>query len=143
MGIDIWEVIEAASTKPFASIRLSGTGLGATVFRTTPSISPGRPRSGTSTRVSSNLPRNHTNMPYHVLESVGRALNQHKKALNGSKVLVLESHIKRTSMICANPRSHHHRASSERGSEGQLQRPYFPEVGRGRNTTCREVRTAE
>ena len=41
-------------------------------------------------------------MPYHVIEYVAKALNQHKKALNGAKVLVLGLAYKRTLTICAN-----------------------------------------
>lgn len=57
MGIDIWEVIEAAKTKPFGFMPFyPGQGGAATVFRSTHFTSRGKHGSLISTRVSSNWP---------------------------------------------------------------------------------------
>ena len=53
-GLDIWEVVDAASTKPFGFMRFEpGPGLGGHCIPSTPSTSPGRRASSTSTRSSS------------------------------------------------------------------------------------------
>ena len=91
-GIDIWEVIEAASTKP---LRISSVLSGARSGR---ALHPGRSLlsfvegegSGTSALVSSNsLVKSTPICAYHVLASVSGALNTRKKSVNGAKVLVL------------------------------------------------------
>jgi UDP-N-acetyl-D-glucosamine dehydrogenase len=57
MGIDVWEVIEAAKTKPFGYMRSTpARGLAATAFRSTPSTSPGSRGNSNCLRASSSLP---------------------------------------------------------------------------------------
>jgi UDP-glucose/GDP-mannose dehydrogenase family, central domain len=54
MGIDVWEVIDAAATKPFASCpSIQDPDSAATAFPSIPSISPGRPARQASKHVSS------------------------------------------------------------------------------------------
>ncbi len=61
MGIDIWEVIRAAATKPFGFTPFyPGPGLAVIAFPSTPSTSPGRLASLASTPASSNLPARST-----------------------------------------------------------------------------------
>jgi len=74
MGLDIWEVIEAASTKPFGFHPFyPGPGLGGHCIPWTRSISRGRLRNGISALASSNWAGEiNTNMPYHVLASIGK-----------------------------------------------------------------------
>jgi UDP-N-acetyl-D-glucosamine dehydrogenase len=72
-------------------------------------------------------------MPYHVLESVGRALNQHKKALNGSKVLVLGvAYKKDIDDLRESPALTIIELLQKEGAKVSYNDPYFPEVGRGR-----------
>ena len=72
-------------------------------------------------------------MPYHVLESVVRALNQHKKAVNGSKVLVLGVAYKRDiDDLRESPALTIIELLQKEGAEVSYNDPYFPVVGRGR-----------
>src|SRR5436853_3191344 len=91
MGIDIWEVIEAASTKPFGFQPFyPGPGLGGHCIPVDPFYLSWKAKEWDfRTRFIELAGEINIGMPYHVLESVTRALNQHKKALNGAKVLVL------------------------------------------------------
>jgi UDP-N-acetyl-D-glucosamine dehydrogenase len=74
-----------------------------------------------------------TNMPYHVLESVGRALNQHKKALNGSKILILGvAYKKDIDDLRESPALTIIELLQKEGAQVSYNDPYFPEVGRGR-----------
>ena len=91
MGIDIWEVIEAASTKPFGFQPFyPGPGLGGHCIPVDPFYLSWKAKEWDfRTRFIELAGEININMPYHMIESVGKALNQHKKALNGSKMLVL------------------------------------------------------
>jgi len=61
MGVDVWEVIEAASSKPFGFMPFyPGPAWAATAFRWTPSISHGKPANTISPRASSNWPAKST-----------------------------------------------------------------------------------
>jgi UDP-N-acetyl-D-glucosamine dehydrogenase len=74
-----------------------------------------------------------TNMPYHVLSSVARALNQHKKALNGSSVLVLGvAYKKDIDDLRESPALTIIELLQKEGAQVSYNDPYFPEVGRGR-----------
>ena len=91
MGIDIWEVIDAASTKPFGFHPFyPGPGLGGHCIPVDPFYLSWKAKEWDfRTRFIELAGEINTNMPYHVIESVTSALNRHKKAINGSKVLVL------------------------------------------------------
>ena len=91
MGIDIWEVIEAASTKPFGFHPFyPGPGLGGHCIPVDPFYLSWKAKEWDfRTRFIELAGEINTNMPYHVLASVASALNRHKKSLNGSRVLVL------------------------------------------------------
>ena len=57
MDIDIWEVVDAAATKPYGFMSFKpGPGWAATASRSTPSTSPGAPASSTSRPSSSSSP---------------------------------------------------------------------------------------
>src|SRR4051794_27274586 len=91
MGIDIWEVIAAASTKPFGFHAFyPGPGLGGHCIPVDPFYLSWKAREyDFSARFIELAGDVNSGMPYHVVTSVGKALNAHKKSLNGSKVLVL------------------------------------------------------
>ena len=75
MGIDIWEVIEAAKTKPF----------GYMPFYLTWKVR----EYGQHTRFIELAGEINTRMPEHVVHRVADALNTHRKAIKGSKILIL------------------------------------------------------
>ncbi|MFY9743837.1 MAG: nucleotide sugar dehydrogenase, partial [Candidatus Sulfotelmatobacter sp.] len=79
MGIDIWEVIEAASTKPFGFHPFyPGPGLGGHCIPVDPFYLSWKAKEWDfRTRFIELAGEINTNMPYHVLASVGAALNKH------------------------------------------------------------------
>ena len=91
MGIDIWEVIKAAATKPFGfSPFYPGPGLGGHCIPIDPFYLTWKARQyGIPTRFIELAGEINTNMPHYVIEKTMEALNQHRKSLKGSKVLVL------------------------------------------------------
>jgi len=91
MGIDIWEVIEAAKTKPFGFMPFyPGPGLGGHCIPIDPFYLTWKAReSGKHTRFIELAGEINTAMPEHVVNRVSTALNHQRKALNGSKILVL------------------------------------------------------
>jgi len=135
MGIDIWEVIEAASTKPFGFHPFyPGPGLGGHCIPVDPFYLSWKAKEWDfHTRFIELAGEINTNMPYHVLESVGRALNQHKKALNGSQVLVLGvAYKKDIDDLRESPALTIIELLQKEGAKVSYNDPYFPEVGRGR-----------
>lgn len=91
MGIDIFEVIDAAATKPFGFVPYyPGPGLGGHCIPIDPFYLTWKAREfGLHTRFIELAGEINSAMPKHVVNKVAEALNQHKKAINGSKVLVL------------------------------------------------------
>src|SRR3989338_5437663 len=91
MGIDIWEVIEAAKTKPFGFHAFyPGPGLGGHCIPIDPFYLTWKAREyDFSTRFIELAGEINTNMPYYVVSKVMEALNSKGKSLKGSKVLVL------------------------------------------------------
>ena len=91
MGLDIWEVIEAASTKPFGFQAFHpGPGLGGHCIPVDPYYLSWKAKAWDfQTRFIELAGEINSAMPYHVVSSVSRALNRQRKALNGAKVLVL------------------------------------------------------
>lgn len=140
MGIDIWEVIEAASTKPFGFHPFyPGPGLGGHCIPVDPFYLSWKAKEWDfHTRFIELAGEINTNMPYHVLDSVARALNQHKKALNGSRVLVLGlAYKKDIDDLRESPALTIIELLQKEGAQVSYNDPYFPEVGRGRKYDLR------
>ncbi|HQI07708.1 MAG TPA: nucleotide sugar dehydrogenase [Anaerohalosphaeraceae bacterium] len=91
MGIDVWEVIRAASTKPFGYHPFyPGPGLGGHCIPIDPFYLTWKARQyGMATRFIELAGEINTGMPHYVINRVMEALNERKKSLKGSKVLVL------------------------------------------------------
>jgi UDP-N-acetyl-D-glucosamine dehydrogenase len=91
MGIDIWEVIEAAKTKPFGFMAFyPGPGLGGHCIPIDPFYLTWKAREfDLSTRFIELAGEINTAMPIHVVERVVEALNFERKPVNGSRVLIL------------------------------------------------------
>jgi UDP-N-acetyl-D-glucosamine dehydrogenase len=91
MDIDIWEVIEAAKTKPFGfQAFYPGPGLGGHCIPIDPFYLTWKAREYEfATRFIELAGEVNTNMPYYVLDNVFKTLNEKGKHLKGAKVLVL------------------------------------------------------
>jgi UDP-N-acetyl-D-glucosamine dehydrogenase len=91
MGIDVWEVIEAAKTKPFGFMAFyPGPGLGGHCIPIDPFYLTWKAREyDQSTRFIELAGEVNTAMPKRVIECVAEALNASSKSVNGSRVLVV------------------------------------------------------
>lgn len=91
MGIDIWEVIEAAKTKPFGFMPFyPGPGLGGHCIPIDPFYLTWKAREFSQhTRFIELAGEINTAMPQYVINRVVEALNARRKAMNGSRVLLL------------------------------------------------------
>ena len=91
MGIDIWEVIDAAATKPFGFMPFyPGPGLGGHCIPVDPYYLSWKAREyDFATRFIELAGEVNTAMPYHVVDSVASALNDRQKSLKGSRIMVL------------------------------------------------------
>jgi UDP-N-acetyl-D-glucosamine dehydrogenase len=91
MGVDVWEVIEAAKTKPFGFMPFyPGPGMGGHCIPVDPFYLSWRARAfDTNTEFIELAGRVNVEMPYYAFSRITAALNSHKKPLNGSRVLLL------------------------------------------------------
>lgn len=91
MGIDVWEVIDAAKTKPYGFMPFyPGPGLGGHCIPLDPFYLEWKAKEyDYHTRLIETSGEINDSMPEFVLDNVMKILNKHKKALNGAKVLVI------------------------------------------------------
>jgi UDP-N-acetyl-D-glucosamine dehydrogenase len=131
MGIDIWEVIEAARTKPFGFMPFyPGPGLGGHCIPIDPFYLTWKAREyGQHTRFIELAGEINTRMPEHVVHRVADALNMQSKAIKGSKILILG--------LAYKPNVDDERESpsyvlmkllTERGAEVDYYDPYVPVI---------------
>ena len=131
MGIDIWEVISAAKTKPFGFMAFyPGPGLGGHCIPIDPFYLTWKAREyGKHTRFIELAGEINTQMPELVVRRVADALNEEGKAVKGSRVLILG--------LAYKPNVDDQRESpsyvlmtalSERGAEVEYYDPYVPMI---------------
>jgi len=135
MGINIWEVIDAAATKPFGFHPFyPGPGLGGHCIPVDPFYLSWKAKEFDFQAKFIELAGEiNTYMPYHVVNSVASALNTSKKALNGSKILVLGlAYKKDIDDLRESPSLTIIEELQRRGANVFYNDPYFPTVGRGR-----------
>ncbi len=135
MGIDIWEVIEAASTKPFGFHPFyPGPGLGGHCIPVDPFYLSWKAKEWDfRTRFIELAGEINVNMPYHVLASISGALNQHKKSLNGARVLILGvAYKKDIDDLRESPALTIIELLQKEGAAVSYHDPYFPFIGKGR-----------
>src|SRR3954451_2000611 len=91
MGLDVWEIIDAAATKPFGYMKFTpGPGLGGHCIPIDPFYLTWKAREFNFTTEFIELAgKTNENMPYYCRGKIWRALNAHAKAVRGSKILVL------------------------------------------------------
>jgi UDP-N-acetyl-D-glucosamine dehydrogenase len=135
MGINIWEVIEAASTKPFGfQAFYPGPGLGGHCIPIDPYYLSWKAKEfDFHTRFIELAGEVNLHMPYHVVDSVGKALNERQKAVKESKVLVLGvAYKKDIDDLRESPSLTIIELLQKQGAHVSYNDPYFPFVARGR-----------
>jgi UDP-N-acetyl-D-glucosamine dehydrogenase len=135
MGIDVWEVIAAASTKPFGYMPFyPGPGLGGHCIPLDPFyLSWKAAEHGIWTRFIELAGEINTQMPRFVISRLAGALNEDGKAIKGSRILVLGLSYKANIDDCRESPSFELLAQlTEAGALVQYCDPYFPEAPRTR-----------
>jgi UDP-N-acetyl-D-glucosamine dehydrogenase len=91
MGIDVWEVVEAAATKPYGFMSFKpGPGMGGHCLPVDPFYLAWRAREfDTQTEFIELAGEVNQRMPYFCLEKIARALNDHSKPVRGSRVAIM------------------------------------------------------
>jgi UDP-N-acetyl-D-glucosamine dehydrogenase len=136
MGIDIHEVIEAAKTKPFGfQAFYPGPGLGGHCIPIDPFYLSWKAKEfDFRTRFIELAGAVNADMPYFVIDQIASGLNEHSKALKGSKILVLGLAYKRDiDDLRESPSLTIIELLRAKGAIVAYNDPYFPTVGRGRH----------
>ena len=91
LGLDVWEIIGAAGTKPFGFMKFTpGPGLGGHCIPIDPLYLSWKLKAvNYNARFIELADEINTNMPHYVVTKVQDALNTHRKSINGSRILVL------------------------------------------------------
>ena len=91
MGIDVWEVVEAAATKPYGFMRFEpGPGMGGHCLPVDPFYLAWKAREyDTPTEFVELAGEVNQAMPYFCADKVARALNDHAKPVRGSRIVVV------------------------------------------------------
>jgi UDP-N-acetyl-D-glucosamine dehydrogenase len=130
-GIDVWEVIEAAKTKPFGFMPFyPGPGLGGHCIPVDPYYLTWKARmKGCEPRLIELAGHINSQMPAFVIRGMADALNEKRKCLNGSKVLALGVAYKRdTNDVRESPALQVLLGLQEKGCEIYFSDPYVPQI---------------
>ena len=130
MGIDIYEVIEAAATKPFGFVPYyPGPGLGGHCIPIDPFYLTWKAREyGVHTRFIELAGEVNSSMPRWVVGKVGDALNSRSKAIRGSRILMLGiAYKKNVDDVRESPSVEIMQQLSDLGARVEYSDPYFPE----------------
>jgi UDP-N-acetyl-D-glucosamine dehydrogenase len=136
MGIDIWEVIDAAATKPFGFHPFyPGPGLGGHCIPIDPFYLSWKAREyDFHTRFIEVAGEINTEMPYHVVRAVAEALNERERSLRGSKVLVMGvTYKKDIDDLRESPALTIIETLQKGGASVDYHDPYVEYIGRGRH----------
>lgn len=131
LGIDCWEVIEAAASKPFGYMPFyPGPGLGGHCIPIDPSYLSWKLRGLNYTARFIELAREiNSGMPIFCVEKVVSALNMDRKAVNGSKILILGvAYKKDIDDVRESPAIDIIHRLEERGAEVSYADPFVPEL---------------
>jgi UDP-N-acetyl-D-glucosamine dehydrogenase len=136
MDIDIFEVIDAAKTKPFGfQAFYPGPGLGGHCIPIDPFYLSWKAKQfDFRTRFIELAGEINTRMPYYVVEKTSEALNAHRKPIRGSRILILGVAYKRdVDDLRESPALTIIELLRRRGASVAYNDPYFAHVGRGRH----------
>jgi UDP-N-acetyl-D-glucosamine dehydrogenase len=131
MGIDVWEVIEAAKTKPFGFMPFyPGPGIGGHCIPLDPFYLSWKAKQyGFESRFIELAGVVNGQMPHYTVDKVIEALNRFRKAVNGAKVLVLGvAYKKNISDVRESPALDILQLLSKKGAQLSYCDPYVPEV---------------
>ena len=135
MNIDIWEVVDAAATKPFGFQPFyPGPGLGGHCIPIDPFYLTWKAREfEISTKFIELAGEINTSMPYYVVEKASEVLNKFRKSLNGSKVLILgASYKKDIDDMRESPSLKLIEILREKGAKVDYNDPYVPKLPKTR-----------
>lgn len=130
LGVDVWEVIEAASTKPFGFMKFTpGPGLGGHCIPVDPHYLSWKMRTlNYKTRFIELASEINAEMPRFVVDKVRQALNRQRKPVNGSRILVLGVAYKRdTNDVRESPALDIMKLLAGDGAEVLYHDPHVPE----------------
>jgi UDP-N-acetyl-D-glucosamine dehydrogenase len=136
MGLDIWEVIDSAATKPFGFMPFyPGPDLGGHCILVDPYYLSWKAREfDFAARFIELAGEINTEMPYHIVRSVGAALNDREKSVKGSKVLTLGvAYKKDVDDLRESPSLKMLELLTERGADVDYNGPYFPALHKMRH----------
>src|SRR5438067_2307030 len=136
MGINIWNVIDAASTKPFGFMPFyPGPGLGGHCIPVDPFYLSWKAREyDFATRFIELAGEVNTAMPYHVAEATANALNEHKKSMKSSRILLLGvAYKKDVDDLRESPSLKIMQLFQQRGVTLDYNDPYFPQLHKMRH----------
>jgi len=136
MGLDIWEIIDSAATKPFGFMPFyPGPGLGGHCIPVDPFYLSWKAREyDFAARFIELAGEVNTSMPYHVVDAVAGALNGRKKSLNGSKILLLGvAYKKDVDDLRESPSLKLLELLTARGAVMEYNDPYFPALHKMRH----------
>ena len=129
LGVDVWEVLEAAKTKPFGFMAFyPGPGIGGHCIPSDPMYLAWKARvHGFEARFIELADQTNRFMPHHVVDKVARALNDRKRSLNGSRLLLIGlAYKKDVSDTRDSPAFEVAQALAERGVEVRYHDPHVP-----------------
>ncbi|MEO7458359.1 MAG: nucleotide sugar dehydrogenase, partial [Gemmatimonadaceae bacterium] len=131
LGVDVWEVIDAAATKPFGFMKFTpGPGIGGHCIPLDPHYLAWKMRSlNYKTRFIELAGEVNTAMPNFVVEKVSQALNSDRKPVNGSNVLILGvAYKKDINDVRESPALDVIRLLEAQGAEVTFHDPYVPTI---------------
>ena len=146
MGLDIWEVIDSAATKPFGFMPFyPGPGLGGHCIPVDPYYLSWKAREyDFATRFIELAGEINTEMPYHVVNALAEALNERERSIKGSRILLLGMAYKKdVDDLRESPSLKLLELLTQRGAFVDYNDPYFPALFKMRHYDFSNKRSVE
>ncbi|HTZ74852.1 MAG TPA: nucleotide sugar dehydrogenase [Candidatus Aquilonibacter sp.] len=146
MGLDVWEIIDSAATKPFGFMPFyPGPGLGGHCIPVDPYYLSWKAREyDFATRFIELAGEVNTAMPYNVVEALATALNDRQRSIKGSKILLLGvAYKKDVDDLRESPSLKLLELLTQRGAVIDYNDPYFPALHKMRHYDFSSMRSVE
>ena len=146
LGVDVWEVIDAAATKPFGFMKFyPGPGLGGHCIPIDPHYLSWKMKSlNYKIRFIDLAAEINTAMPEYVIQNVLNGLNHHKKSINGSSVLLIGmAYKKNIEDLRESPSIDIYNLLVEKGAKVNYHDPYCPIVKVDGNSELKSKKLTE